>query len=343
MPRRNDAENLILKYGRNSFSWQILNPGNTLWFSKDETAVTGYVLEGRTRIAAGAPVTDPSNLKKASAEFEEDARGNGHHVCYFGAQAWLKEIFQGRDDHRTVLLGAQPVWSPLRWNETLSKNASVRELIRRAVRLGIEIREVPAGAAKNQVEYRECIEDWTRSKKLPSFGFLLHTGVLNENSGRRFFSAFSGGRLEGFLTLTPISGRNGWLIEHIFRGRKSSKGMSELLVDNVMKTLAAEGAEHATFGLAPLSKMAGLSYHMNPLWLRITFRWLYAKASKFYNFSGLDTFKSKFRPHRWEPVYAIVNKPQFCPVTFYRIASAFCSTSPVLFGMTALSRAIAGE
>lgn len=333
---RDYAEKLILKYGRNSFSWQILNPGISLWFSRDEQAVTGYVCHGNMRIVGGAPVAHPSNLKRAAAEFEEDARKHRQRVCYFGAEAWLKDIFKNEKTHRVVLLGAQPTWDPRRWPEIISGKASVREMINYAFRRGVTVEEVLSDRVCGNGEYHNCLNAWLVSRKLPAFEFLINPHILENSPGRRFFSARKNGELIGFLSLVPVVGRNGWLIEHIFRGNRAVKGMNEFLIDRVMTTLANEGCAYATLGLAPLSKHAGLSYEMNPGWLRAAFSWLYSDGQGFYNFSGLDVFKSKFKPQRWEPVYAIVNKPRFSPRTLYRIAGAFCRTSPFLFGIAAV-------
>lgn len=339
--RQEKASDLISKYGRNSFSWQILNPGTSLWFSKDEKSVVGYVLKGKTRVTAGAPVTHPSNLKRAASEFEEDARKHGQSVCYFGAEGWLKDIFKNESTHRTLLLGAQPVWNPRYWQKTEFLKSRVREMTRRAAAKKVTVKETPPETVKNSQEHKECLEEWLRTRKLPILRFLINPDILENTSGRRFFSARKNEKLISFLSLARVPGRNGWLVEHIFRGKNDLKGTSELLMDFAVKTVAEEGAAHATLGLSPLSKHAKFSYAMNPAWVRIVFNWLYFGASCFYNFKGLDAFKSKFAPHRWEPVYAIVNKPRFCLLTFYRIAGAFCGTSPLLFGINAFLRAAA--
>jgi len=334
------AKKLIEKYGRNSFCWQILNPGISLWISRDDQSVAGYVLHGNMRIVGGVPVTRPENLKRAAAEFEEDARKHGQRVCYFGAEDWLKDIFKNEKTHRIVLLGAQPTWDPRRWPEIISGKASVREMISYAFRRGVTAEETLSESVCDNGEYQSCLKEWLVSRKLPALKFLINPHILENSHGRRFFSARKNGELIGFLSLVPIVGRNGWLIEHIFRGNRAVKGMNELLIDSVMTKLANEGCAYATLGLVPLSKRAGLSYDMNPAWIRAAFNWLYSEASSFYNFNGLDVFKSKFKPHHWESVYAIVNKPRFSPVTFYRIAAVFCRTSPFLFGVTALVRTV---
>lgn len=56
---------------------------------------------------------------------------------------------------------------------------------------------------------------------------------------------------------------------------------------------------------------------------------LRAHSRRFYNFDGLDTFKAKFAPALWEPVYAIAAEPRFSPVSLWGIAWAFTAGHPV--------------
>src|SRR5215218_9651075 len=80
------ARALILRYGWNTTSYQLLNPGFTLWFSAEDDAVIGYVRAARTRIVGGAPVCAPSALAAVAAEFERETQLAGDRVCYFAAE-----------------------------------------------------------------------------------------------------------------------------------------------------------------------------------------------------------------------------------------------------------------
>ena len=53
------ARELVLAYGWNSTSFQIVNPGIKRWFSQDGEAVVGYVPAAGFRIVAGSPDVQP--------------------------------------------------------------------------------------------------------------------------------------------------------------------------------------------------------------------------------------------------------------------------------------------
>jgi hypothetical protein len=62
------ARDLVLAYGWNSTSFQIVNPGIKSWFSEDGEAVAGYVPAAgfRVRPAAWEPVFAVSNETRVS-------------------------------------------------------------------------------------------------------------------------------------------------------------------------------------------------------------------------------------------------------------------------------------
>jgi len=61
------ARELVLTYGWNSTSFQIVNPGIKRWFSDDGDAVVGYVPAGGFRIVAGAPVCRLDRVSEIAA------------------------------------------------------------------------------------------------------------------------------------------------------------------------------------------------------------------------------------------------------------------------------------
>jgi phosphatidylglycerol lysyltransferase len=107
--------------------------------------------------------------------------------------------------------------------------------------------------------------------------------------------------------------------------------------------MAEGGSEYMTLGLSPLSRRAVISQDESPLWLRWTLSWVRAHGRRFYNFDGLDAFKTKFQPERWEPIFAIFNAPHFSPFALYAIAEAFTKGAPIKAVSGALLKAMQTE
>ena len=339
----NRARELVLKYGWNSTCFQIVNPGIEYWFGDDGDSVVGYVTSGRSRVVAGAPVCSKDSLPGVVAAFERDAAASDLGVCYFMAEARLESVFSDSKDHARVLLGAQPVWHPKNWPEIMASRSSLRAQFNRARNKGVTICEWSVEKATNNPQLRECLEAWLRSKGLPPLHFVIEPETLERLDNRRIFVAEHKSNVAAFLVLSPIPGRNGWLTEQFPHDPSARNGTVELMMDAAIRVLGDEGFDYVTLGLSPLSKRAKIEPFDNPVWLRILLAWMRKHGQRFYNFDGLDAFKSKMTPELWEPVFAISNEPTFSGSTLYSIALAFTDNAPFRVIGGGLRRAVKTE
>ena len=242
----------------------------------------------------------------------------------------------------SLLLGAQPFWNPPRWPAIIAGKASLRAQLARARNKGVIVSPWPAAEAERQPALQRCLSEWLEGRGLPPMHFLVEWNILPRLLDRRLFVAEQAGQIIGFLIASPIPLRNGWLIEQIIRGRAAPNGTNELLLDAAIRALAAEGADYVTLGLSPLSR--AVSQEPPPPWMiRLLLAWVRVHGRRFYNFEGLEHFKSKLQPEGWEPIYAVTNRPRISLRTLYAIAGAFGGTSPVLFIGRALLRALRQE
>ena len=273
-----------------------------------------------------------------------DAAGNNERVCYFCAEARLESIYSESENHSKFLLGAQPVWQPKNWAEIIKTHKSLRAQLNRARNKAVTVAEWSAEKAHDNPLLVECLHAWLASKGLPPLAFLVEPDTLSRLADRRVFVAGCGEKIVGFLLLSPVVQRNGWLFEQfVHHPGLAPNGTVELMIDTAMRVLAEDGFEYATLGLAPLSKRAVIKPFQNPLWLRLLLAWMRKHGQRFYNFDGLDAFKAKLRPEEWEPVFAVSNEPRISPRTIYAIASAFSGNAPIRLFVGGLARALMTE
>lgn len=354
------ARTLVLTYGWNSVCWQILNPGFEYWFSARGDAVVGYRRDSRSRVrvVGGSPVCAGERLAEVVAEWEADADAAGDSVCYLCAAGRMLGLFRPSrpgaisfGPHAIVALGAQPVWNPARWQEILASQSSLRQQVNRAKNKGVAVEEWDAARAGDSSEVRQCLEGWLAARPLPPLRFLAEPHTLDRLEGRRIFVAVhrpkgaprsAPGGVVGFLVASPIPRRGGWLFEQIIRCQGAPNGVAEALIDTAMRAVAAEGSRYVTLGLSPLSRHGPESVRLrNPLWLRLTQAWARAHGRRFWNFDGLDAFKSKFHPDAWEPIFAISCEARFTPGVLFALARAFSSEAERLSAVQAAGRIVA--
>ncbi|HEY5086678.1 MAG TPA: DUF2156 domain-containing protein [Gemmatimonadaceae bacterium] len=321
------ARELVLEYGWNSTAYQILNPGFELWFSSLHPAVVGYVRAGGRRVVGGAPIAADSDLRDVAEEFERDSRVHHAGVVYFGAEERLEALYRNTTTHTAILLGAQPAWDPREWPSILATHSSLRAQLNRARNKDVSVALWPSERAEHNPELKKLLQEWLGTRGLPPLHFLVEPETLGQLKDRRVFVAARGTVPVGFLVASPIPARNGWLTEQFVRGHNAPNGTAEMMIDSAVRWVAEQDADYVTLGLAPLSTRAGeMTSHS---WLvRLGFRWVRAHGRRFYNFAGLDSFKAKFCPDKWEAVYAISNERAFSIRSLYAIASAFTQGRP---------------
>ena len=334
---------LVMAHGTNATAYQLINPGIARWFDADRRAVVGFVDASGYRIVAGSPVCAGPALGEVVEAFESATRAVGKRTCYFAADDTLADHLRRRGPFDRVLLGAQPVWDPAAWPSILARKASLRAQLNRARNKNVVVARWSAAAASGHPELRRCLDEWLATRGLPPLHFLVEPDTLSRLFDRRVFVARQDDRAVAFLVASPVPRRQGWLVEQTVRGRDAPNGTSELLLDAAMRQLGDEGATFLTLGLSPLSIRSGLAPARQRLWLRALLGWMRAHGRRFYDFEGLDAYKAKFLPERWEPIWAITGGHRVGPRTLYAIAAAFGRTSPLLLGARALVRAAGRE
>lgn len=327
----NLARDLVMSYGWNATACQILNPGIDHWFSPKLPAVVGYTRRDSVMLAAGAPVCPPEVLADVCAEFEAHARKRHCRVCYVCAEDRLRTALGGSGDHSMVALGAQPVWDPRMWDEIIRSRSSLRAQLNRSRNKAVVVEPLPAREAVSNLEIRRVLGAWLKARTLPPLHFLVEPDVLDGVvDDRVIFVATREGSVVGFLVASPVVAKNGYLVELLARSHEAPNGTSELLIDAAMRRFGREDRGYVTLGLVALAGAAQTDIDRNPWWLQAMMKFARLHANRFYNFRGLEHFRLKMAPSRWETLYAISNERSFSVQTLYNMGRAFSGISPML-------------
>lgn len=220
------------------------------------------------------------------------------------------------------------MWNPASWATAFAGDPSLRAQWNRASNKGVVVEEWSVDRVTHNVELRRVLDEWLSSRGLPAMHFLVEWNTLDEPGDRRLFVAMQRDLVVGFTTLCPIPQRSGWLTEQFVRGRGAPNGTVESCLHYAVSCLAKESFELVTMGIVPLSPHSDIN-EAAPGWLRALIPWIRAHGRRFYNFHGLDAFKMKFHPDRWEPIYVISRERRFSPRTLYAIGAAFTEGKPI--------------
>ncbi len=326
-------------HGRNPTAYQILNRGFDHWFAASEDAVVGYVEAGSWWVVGGDPVCRGDQLDRYSAEFEQVAAARQRKVCYLGASDALRRA--AGSGHSSTTIGADPVCRPALWAGHIAAHSSLRAQLHRAANKGVTTSRWSSDRASGDGGLRECLVEWLDARGLPPLHFLVEPDTLGNLVDRQVFVAERDGTTVGFLVASPIPARRAWIVEQLVRRPSAPNGTAELLVDSAMGWCASHEVEEVSLGTAPLSDRAGRLD--SPVWLRALLAWQRAHVRRFYNFKGLEAFKAKFWPDRWDPVYAIANQKTFPFAALWAIVAAYCEGSPLSMLASGIGTAVRQE
>lgn len=323
------ARELVMAYGWNATAYQILNPGIEHWFCSEAAGVVGYTRRRNVMLVAGEPACAPEALATVAAAFEEFARTNRCRVCYVCAAERIRGLFAGSPNYAAVTIGAQPVWDPRRWSDAVKSHPSLRAQLNRSRNKAVVIESLAPEQGRANPEFENVLREWLDARALPPLHFLTEPVTLaGEARDRVLLAARRHGRIVASLVASPIRARRGYLIEQVARSRGAPNGTTELLIDSAMRRFAEEGGAYVSLGMVALATRVQAEMAKNPLWLRAMMRFARAHANRFYNFRGLERFRAKMLPDRWEAVYAVSNEPRFSVRTLYAIGEAFAGMPP---------------
>ena len=282
---------LLKRFGWNSTSFQVLEPGFHYWFDGDDACV-GYVDTGHAWVVAGPPITAPDRVAETCSRFLAAAAEAGRRVSCFGTEARFTEL----TGWPALRIGDQPIWAPDDWSAVVKQSRSLREQLRRARAKGVAIRELKVGelapAHPTRIRIDALIQRWLATRPIAPMGFLVQIDPFTFPEERRYFVAEREGHIVAFLGIIPIYARRGWFFEDFLRDPDAPNGTIELLVDAGMRAAADEQVGIVTLGLVPLAGEVST-------WLRAARR----LGRSFYDFDGLRAFKAKFKPRAWDPIY----------------------------------------
>ena len=316
----------VMRHGRLSSAYQILNPGFTYWLDAALDAAAGYVRRGRWWVVGGAPLCPAGREADAVRALEADARRDGCSVVYVCAADPLRQTTDAVGHHATITLGAEPTWRPGEWWQRPAKSASLRQQLNRARNKGVVVSPLSRDDVDRRAnELRPIVLDWLATRPLPAMRFLNDPRTLDgDMAARRLWVARQGERAVAFLLASPVPLRRGYLFEQIARRHDAPNGTAELLIDAAMRDVAAVGCDYATLGLVVVASHARTLMDRAPWWARTMFTFARAHGRRFYNFDGLAKFREKLRPDGWEPVHLIASRRPFPPAALYAAGAAFC-------------------
>ena len=260
-------------------------------------------------VCIGLPVGPKDKIHLAMKQFSRFAKTHKKRVVWFGAES----LPQG--DFRHELIGSQPLWKKGQWNQNLKAHPSLRAQLRRSLSKNLDIVKAHFPLEEpTSIPFllQTLIKEASQKRNLAPMSFLV--GGLNSSHwvDKTLHLATLDSKPVAALVIAPTPNGKRLLVEHIIRTGLAPNGAIERLFDSAIQDFERSHAESLSFGLAPLRGKN------SAFWKQIK-----KLGRPFYNFEGLETFKSKLRPSCWEPQYLVYDKSSNPYSAFHDVLRAF--------------------
>lgn len=308
-----------LGYSEHSFIASAVQ--SRAWLDPEGKGAVSYTESGRVWVVGGGPLARLEDLKGVADRFIAEARKRRKIVSFLPTTERFAQAMKG-SDVRIVKVGACPYFDLKAWDPHGNSAKKLRLGVNRARRAEVTVDEVRNLDEHFRAEVAELGREWNQSRRAGvTFGWLFDVIPFQDVAAKRYFAARTrDGRLVGLLMASPIPARDGWYLEDVLRSPTAPDGISDLLVFEALRALAAGGARLATLGTVPLSPKGSDAISVGHNWLvERSFRWSRRLFRNIYNFEGLGAFKSKFVPSWWENEYVVITRGHVIPP---RVANA---------------------
>ena len=299
--------------------------GLRAWHSPTGAGSLAYVETAGCRVVAGAPRVRGGDPAAVFAEFADDCTRHGLRRVHFGLPGPMRASLGKPASH--LRIGDLPLFDLNRWRHDASMPSGIRAQAHRAPRRGVAVRFLPHPPGDPR-SLRACLQGWLRAKSLPPLGFLTTPFLLDPWPQEGVWVAERGNVTVGFLASSRVLFGGTLRVDAVGRAPDAPNGTTELPVVEAFRAAAERGVTRATLGLAPLARRAGLHDRGAKAAIHEAVSALSRRLlSPLYSFEGLESYKAKFAPDDWLPLYCSAPGRFVGPRDVLAIARAFAGGS----------------
>jgi phosphatidylglycerol lysyltransferase len=301
---------MVRRYGYEYQSFLSLYGGMQSWVSRDPEAAVVYRRVGRVAVVAAAPLTARGDLLEVTRRFL-DFCGRQKLDCLMLPVGGEYAAIARSCGMALLHVGESGYFKLPEWRPAGDRAKKVRAGVNQAARAGVRVEPYDPSRRldlRARAEIEEVCQAWVNTREVDALGWLLELDPFHLSENKRYFLARrSDGKLEGMLVCSPIYARDGWYLEDLIRRPGAERGVSELLIVEALKRLAAEGAGLATLGTSPLAGVEPQGpFKQTSRLLKL----IYEHLDAFYHFKALHRFKAKFAPSFVDQEYVAIYPPR---------------------------------
>ena len=322
MPQINTLETFqhFKKKGRNSshFVWHL---AELKFYQTSENWIFGYQQIGNVTLLPLEPLIPGSpsiytlehviEFQKAWKEFSAFTKSKINvFISVYTPFIQLLEPLK----FRSIKIGEEP-WLDLKhYLPRGNAGKGVRSARNQAIRSGMEVQEWPAEDIDlnpfKRAIIQKLFDQWRKARFLQLPGFMNSTDPFAFSEIRRYFVALTSKKeVCGYLIATPIPAHSGYFLEDLILSPDAPRGVGELLTLESLYVLERDEVPTVSLGVITATSLEVNSVSGPPHCIQLLILKLPKLVSLFYNFNGMEIFRKRFKPQKWEGIHlAVLNE-----------------------------------
>ncbi len=318
LAEREQAREIVERYGRSSLARIVLFHDKSYWFSTGGSVV-GYTAKAKTAVALGDPIGPEEDAAMAITGFCEFCHQQGWQPAFYQTLPDYVPLYQaaGFEEVRT---GHEAIVDLHAFTLEGKAGKPFRTPINKLTRLGYRADIVQPPLSRELLhELREVSDEWLTMMHGKEIRFTL--GWFDDDyigSSAVIVVRDETGRATAFANIVPEYSRSEVSIDLMRQRREVENGTMEFLFSSLL--LWCKEQQYDTFNLG-LSSLSGIGEAPADPAAEKVLHYVYNHINQFYNFQGLHAFKEKFNP-TWEPRYVVFPGYASLPAVWLTLARA---------------------
>ncbi len=273
------------------------------YFDKRNEAGLCYHVTRGVALVVGNPFGNPKQFGELVDDFMELCFVNDWMPVFVHVDGQYRKLYEARR-FRLQKIGEEAVLNITEFEDT-SRDKYFRQIRNRFVKLGYSVSVEPAPHDDVVMGRLKAITtEWLRRPGKAERGFMLgyfDDAYLQMSSLALLYDADH--HVQGFLNLVPTFEGSAANYDLLRCSNDAPGNANDFLLLGLIEHLRGEGIDRLNLGLCPLAGVDSPDSEETTL-VDQALRFVYANGDRFYSFSGLRRFKSKYNP-AWEPRYIV--------------------------------------
>ncbi|AGN35368.1 putative phosphatidylglycerol lysyltransferase MprF [Bacillus paralicheniformis ATCC 9945a] len=309
-PDPEKLEAFLKEKGGNALSHLGFLGDKRFFYSSDGNALIQFAKVGQRLVVLGDPSGLEGSFPLVIKEFLHTADQKGYLVIFYQIEREDMGLYHDFG-YRFFKLGEEAIVDLDTFTITGKKRAGLRAIHNRFEREGYTFHvEQPPFSAEFLNELRQVSDEWLGRKKEKGFSLgFFHEDYLQKAPIAVLKS--EEGEIVAFMNIMPMYREGEISIDLMRYSKKAPKGIMDALFIYLFQWGKEQGYTAFNMGMAPLSNV-GTSFQS--FWTERLAAVIFNNVSYMYSFSGLRSFKEKYKPV-WRGKYLAYRKNRSLPVT----------------------------